>query len=60
MPHFSCESCGKGLYSAARPINLIDPSCPTCGAPVHRQREVERRDDEGSNLRATPVAVAGP
>jgi hypothetical protein len=50
MPPYTCESCGTGLYSAARPTSLIRPSCPTCGAPFHQRREVERWDDEGGSL----------
>ena len=42
MPHYNCESCGAGLYSAARPLSLIDPSCPTCGASIDRQALAER------------------
>ena len=41
MPRFKCESCEATLYSAARPTNLIDPSCPSCGAPFEEQRELE-------------------
>lgn len=40
MPHFICESCATPLYSAARPANLIDPDCPTCGASFEAQTEV--------------------
>jgi hypothetical protein len=40
MPHLICESCGTGLFSAARPASLIDSSCPTCGAALPLQREV--------------------
>jgi hypothetical protein len=32
VPQFICSSCGTGLYSAARTTDLIDASCPTCGA----------------------------
>ena len=39
MPHYTCESCGKRLYSAARPENLIDPSCPACGV-LHAKDEL--------------------
>ena len=34
MPHFECAACGAGLYSAAKPENLIDDSCPKCGFRV--------------------------
>lgn len=40
MPRFICDSCAAGLYSAASPDRLIDPTCPTCGSPFERQREV--------------------
>ena len=57
MPHFTCESCGTGLYSAARSGNLIDPSCPSCGASFQAQREVERWDDDGGGVGPIPMAV---
>ena len=59
MPRFNCESCEATLYSAARPGNLIDPSCPSCGAPFEAQREVERWDDEGGSFRRAAVAPVG-
>ncbi len=30
MPHFNCASCGARLYSAASPLDLLDPACPAC------------------------------
>lgn len=58
MPHFTCESCGTRLYSAARSANLTDPSCPSCGASFAAQREVDHWDDEGGGLTvAAPVAT---
>ena len=61
MPRFICESCGTGLYSAARPGNLIDPSCPFCRASLQAQREVERWDDDGGGLRLiVPATAATP
>jgi hypothetical protein len=61
MAHFTCESCGASLYTATRPARLIDPSCPTCGAPLQQQREVERErwDDEGlGRIPGSATAVA--
>lgn len=31
MPQYTCESCRTRLYSAARPADLIDRCCPSCG-----------------------------
>ncbi len=56
MPQFICESCGACLYSAARSGNLIDPSCPSCGASFEAHPEVERSHD-GTGLEPIPVAV---
>lgn len=43
VPHLVCSSCNAGLYSAARPADLIDASCPSCGvSPGHVRRAVPR------------------
>ena len=56
MPRFTCESCGTGLYSAARTAALIDPTCPTCGALPGR-RELERPPDPDASVRPLPAAA---
>lgn len=40
MPRFTCESCRTSLYSAARPANLTDPSCPICGASFEQPEPI--------------------
>lgn len=53
MPHFTCSSCGIGLYSAARPADVIDARCPACGAPP--RRGFARRRFDGAQSTAIPA-----
>jgi hypothetical protein len=40
MPHYKCHACRARLYSAAAAADLVDPSCPTCGAQLHAQESL--------------------
>ena len=54
MPRFICESCGTGLYTAALPTRLIDPACPSCGAPFDKQHEADGAELEPVLISAVP------
>ena len=43
MPQYTCASCRTSLYSAARPADLIDSRCPSCGAAPDHARSAATR-----------------